>query len=113
MTHNLAPFAAVNALINQGVSQLLSNATATWQGTGHAFGVVFKRGQDEGYLPEAVTAVTHTVSMCVANAPGLAEGSCGLRINGQACRVTGPVVPDASGWATFPVVLTEGAHAGP
>lgn len=113
MTHNLAPFAAVNALINQGVSQLLSNATATWQGTGHAFGVVFKRGQDEGYLPEAVTAVAHTVSMCVVNAPGIAEGSQGLCINNQPCRVTGPVVPDASGWATFPVVLTEGAHAGP
>ncbi|MEZ2740861.1 hypothetical protein [Comamonas jiangduensis] len=113
MTHNLAPFAAVNALINQGVSQLLSNATATWQGTGHAFGVVFKRGQDEGYLPEAVTAVTHTVSMCVVNAPGIAEGGQGLCINNQPCRVTGPVVPDASGWATFPVVLTEGAHAGP
>lgn len=113
MTHNLAPFAAVNALINQGVSQLLSNATATWQGTGHAFGVVFKRGLDEGYLPEAVTAVTHTVSMCVVNAPGIAEGSQGLCINNQPYRVTGPVVPDASGWATFPVVLTEGAHAGP
>lgn len=90
-----------------------ANATATWQGAGHAFGVVFKRGQDEGYLPEAVTAVAHTVSMCVVNAPGIAEGSQGLCINNQPCRVTGPVVPDASGWATFPVVLTEGAHAGP
>jgi len=105
MAHNLAPFAAVNALINQGVSQLLSNATATWQGSGHAFGVVFKRGVDEGYMPDAVTAVSHTVSMCVANAPGIAEGSTGLRINGQACTVMGTVVPDASGWATFSVQL--------
>lgn len=107
MTHKLAPFAAAQSLINQGVGQLLSNATATWQGGGHAFGVIFRRGGDQGFMPEAVTAVTHTVSMCVANAPGLAEGCCGLRINGQACRVTGPVVPDASGWATFPVAFGE------
>lgn len=108
MSHNLAPFAAVNTLINQGVSQLLSNATATWQGGGHAFGVIFKRGADEGYMPEAVTAVTHTVSMCVVNAPGIAEGSNGLRINGQECTVLGAVVADASGWATFPVQLNGG-----
>ncbi|WP_312568262.1 hypothetical protein [Comamonas sp.] len=113
MAHNLVPFAAVNALINQGVSQLLSNATATWQGSGHAFGVVFKREQADGYMSEAVTAAIHTVSLCVANAPGIAEGSEGLRINGQVTRITGPVVPDASGWATFPIVFTEGAHAGP
>ena len=113
MAHNLAPFAVVNALINQGVSQLLSNATGTWQGSGHAFGVVFKREVADGYMPEVVTAAMHTVSMCVGNAPGIAEGSEGLRINGQATRITGPVVPDASGWATFPIVFTEGAHAGP
>ena len=58
---------------------------------------------------EAVTAVRNTVSMCVANAPGIAEGSKGLCINGQHCVVSGPVVPDASGWATFPVFF-EGAH---
>lgn len=108
MSHNLAPFAAVNALINQGVSQLLSNATATWQGGGHAFGVVFKRGADEGYMPDAVTAVSHNISMCVANAPGIAEGSKGLCINGQACVVMGAVVADASGWATFPIAFDKG-----
>lgn len=113
MSHNLAPFAAVEALINQGVSQLLSNATATWQGGGHVFGVVFKRGADDGFMPDAVTAVSHTVSMCVANAPGIAEGSTALRINGQPVRVTGAVVPDASGWATFAVVMEGGAHVGP
>lgn len=108
MSQHLAPFAAVNSLINQGVSQLLSNATATWQSGGHAFGVIFKRAADEGYMPGAVTAVAHTVSMCVANAPGIAEGSTGLRINGQECAVLGAVVADASGWATFPVQLNGG-----
>ena len=38
MTASLAPFAAVDALIAQGVGQALSNATATWHG-GPAFGV--------------------------------------------------------------------------
>lgn len=108
MLRNLAPFAAVNALINQGISQLLSNATATWQSGGHAFGVVFKRGVDEGFMPDAVTAVSHTISMCVANAPGIAEGSTGLRINGQTCTVMGAVVADASGWATFSVHIDGG-----
>lgn len=108
MTHNLAPFAAVDALINQGVSQLLSNATATWQGGGQAFGVIFQKGADQGFVDGVVTAVRHSISMCVANAPGIAEGSKGLRINGQHCVVNGPVVPDASGWATFPVFF-EGA----
>lgn len=109
MTQSLAPFAAVSTLINQGVSQLLSNATATWQGGGHAFGVVFKRGVEEGFMPGAVTGISHTISMCVANAPGIAEGSTGLRINGQLCTVTGAVVPDASGWATFSIAFAGGS----
>lgn len=41
MLASTAPFAQVDALINQGVSQLLANATASWQG-GKPFGVVFK-----------------------------------------------------------------------
>lgn len=109
MTQNLAPFAAVGALINQGVSQLLSNATATWQGGGQAFGVIFQKGTDDGFVDGVVTTVRHTVSMCVANAPGIAEGCKGLRINGQLCVVNGAVVPDASGWATFPIFFEWGS----
>ena len=104
MLASTAPFAAVDALINQGVSQTLANATASWQG-GKPFGVVFNRTPLDGYLDHAVTTDRQTVAMCVANAPGIAEGSTGLLIGGQPCQITGPVVADASGWATFPIVF--------
>lgn len=104
MLASTAPFAAVDALINQGVSQTLANATASWQG-GKPFGVVFNRTPLDGYLDHTVTIDRQTVAMCVANAPGIAEGSTGLLIGGQPCQVTGPVVADASGWATFPIVF--------
>ena len=104
MLASTAPFAAVDALINQGVSQTLANATASWQG-GSSFGVIFNRAPLDGYLDHAVTTDRQTVAMCVANAPGIAEGSTSLLIGGQPCQITGPVVADASGWATFPIVF--------
>ena len=104
MLASTAPFAAVDALINQGVSQTLANATASWQG-GTSFGVIFNRAPLDGYLDHAVTTDRQTVAMCVANAPGIAEGSTSLLIGGQPCQITGPVVADASGWAVFPIVF--------
>ena len=104
MQANLAPFAAVDALINQGISQTLANALASWQG-GQCFGVLFNRAPLEGYLDNAVTTDRQTVAMCVANAPGIAEGSLDLVIDGQPCQVTGAVTADASGWAAFPIVF--------
>ena len=104
MLASTAPFAAVDALINQGVSQTLANATASWQG-GSSFGVIFNRAPLDGYLDHAVTTDRQTVAMCVANAPGIAEGSTSLLIGGQPCQITGPVVADASGWAVFPIVF--------
>ena len=98
--------------MNRAVERALANATGCWNG-GAPFGVLLDQVQDEGFMGEAVTAVRHTVSLCVANAPGIAEGSQLLTVTGQACRITGPVVPDAGGWATFPIVFTEGADAGP
>ena len=47
MLASTAPFAAVDALINQGVSQTLANATASWQG-GPSFGVIFNRAPLDG-----------------------------------------------------------------
>ena len=111
MTQQLAPFADVEALINQGVAQMLSNATATWNG-GAPFGVMLGREADTGFMPEVVTADRYAVSMCVANAPGIAEGSTGLCVNGRPVRVSGAVIPDASGWATFPIVFEGATDAG-
>lgn len=100
----LNPFAHLEARVNASVQRCLSNATATWQG-GQPFGVIFDRSQLEGFMGDAVTGVSRTVSLCVANTPGIAEGSTALVVSGQPCEVTGPVVADASGWATFPIVF--------
>lgn len=104
MSHNLAPFAAVNALINQGVSQHLANATCVFKG-GQSFGVIFERAPKDalgivgGYAPSC--------SFCMANAPGVEQGA-QLVIDGQPFEVVCPVEPDASGWATLQ--LREVAH---
>ena len=99
----MTAFARSIARLNASVERRLANAIGTWEG-GEEFGVLFDRGQDEGFMEDAVTAVRHTVSMCVANAPGIAEGSAGLSVDGVVHLVSGPVVPDAGGWATFTVI---------
>ena len=88
---------------NAAVLRHLANASASWQG-GTEFGVLLDVEAGDGFS-EAVTAVRRSVSLCVANAPGIAEGSMALVLAGQPCEVTGPVVADASGWATFPIVF--------
>lgn len=93
------------ARLNAVVERRLADSVATWN-DGERFGVVFDRGQDDGFMEGVVTAVRHTVSMCVANAPGIAEGSTGLSVDGLEYLVTGPVVPDSGGWATFTVMPT-------
>lgn len=109
MLPSQAPFAAVQALLNQGVGQLLSNASGAWHG-GPPFALLWDTQQqdDGGYLTDAATIVVHTVSLCVANCPGIAEGSTGLTVGGKSCRITAPVVPDAGGWASFTVTFPGG-----
>lgn len=109
MLPSQAPFAAVQALLNQGIGQLLSNASGAWHG-GPPFALLWDTQQqdDGGYLTDAATIVVHTVSLCVANCPGIAEGSTGLTVDGKTCRVTAPVVPDAGGWASFTVTFPGG-----
>ena len=54
----------------------LANASGAWHG-GPTFALLWDTQQqdDGGYLTDAATIVTHTVSLCVANCPGIAEGS--------------------------------------
>lgn len=105
MLQSLAPFAAAQALLDQGVGQLLSNATATWQG-GLPFGVLHDVTMATDGFSGVATVTLHTVSLCTANTPGIAEGSTALTVDGKPCRITGAVVPDAGGWASFPIVFT-------
>lgn len=108
----MSAFAGRLLRMNRTVERALSDAMGTWN-DGYQFGVLLDQELEDGFMDGSVTAVRKTVSLCVVNTPGIAEGSSALHINGQPCRITGPVVPDAGGWATFPIVFTEGAHAGP
>lgn len=105
----LAPFAAVEALINQGVSGLLSNALATYQG-GEPFAVVFDSGQAAMFGDGGMAAdlPDFSVSFDLAHAPGLAEGGV-LTIGGTVYTVAGGVQPDSSGWVErVPLALLRG-----
>ncbi|RYF82072.1 MAG: hypothetical protein EOO29_08390 [Comamonadaceae bacterium] len=92
----LAPFAAVEALINRGFEAMLTNAVATFAG-GEPFSVAFdtRPVSFEGM----VEAVGPAASFALAKAPGLALDSV-LQINGQPYVVVGGLTPDASGWVT-------------
>ena len=107
----LAPFAAIEQMVDTAVISVLANATASWQG-GPAFGVIFDSSEGGRFISDApMTAVRCTVSLCSANCPGIAEGSAGLTVGGKPCRVTSPVVPDAGGWASFTVTFPSGPPA--
>ncbi|MDY0105307.1 MAG: hypothetical protein RBS27_01435 [Giesbergeria sp.] len=96
----LAPFAAINDMLNLSVSSALANATAQHNG-GAAFGLLLDRTPTDPF-GGAVSTAQLQVSFCVANAPGLVEGG-ELVINGVAHIVASPVEPDAGGWVTLPV----------
>ena len=100
----LAPFAAAEALVNQGIAQHLANAVATFNG-GEPFGVLFDRKAADPYGTGEVDATAYTASFCVANAPGLARGG-QLSIDGAAYRVASDVQPDASGWVYIDLFKT-------
>ena len=109
--HAPDPFKRAHDRANAAVLRHLANASGSWRGGGE-FGVIWDTEEGDGFS-EAVTSVRHTISMNVAVASGISEGSTELMVNGHPCRVTGPVVPDSSGWATFPIVFVEPSHVGP
>ncbi len=92
---SLAPFAALEARVNSAVQARLANATATYQG-GEQFGVILDRSASDSF-GNAVDAAQITVAYCVANTPGVREGS-ELVVGGVPHKVVGPVQPDAGGW---------------
>ena len=96
---SLAPFAALEARVNNAVQARLANATATYQG-GQPFGVILDREASDPF-GAAVDVAQITVAYCVVNTPGVREGS-ELVVDGVTHKVAGPVQPDAGGW----VVLT-------
>lgn len=88
------------ARINGAVERAHANASATYQG-GEPFGVLFDRTASDPY-GQAVDVAALSVGYCVANTPGVREGS-ELVIDGVLHVVTGPVQPDAGGWVSLSV----------
>lgn len=86
------------ARINGAVERAHANATATYQG-GEPFGVILDREEADTYAP-AVDVAQISVAYCVANTPGVREGS-ELVVNGVVHKVIGPVQPDAGGWVVL------------
>lgn len=98
---SLAPFAALEARVNRAVEHRLANATAAYQGS-EPFGVIFDRSASDPF-GAAVDVAAITVAYCVANTPGVREGS-ELDIAGWGVHVvTGQVQPDAGGWVVLAV----------
>lgn len=97
---SLAPFATLEARVNNAVQARLANATAVHLG-GEPFGVLLDRTSADPF-GGAVDTAALTVAYCIANTPGIAEGS-ELAINGTAHIVNGQVQPDAGGWVVLSV----------
>ena len=102
-----APFAAVDALISEGMESLLTDSTATYQG-GQPFGVIMERGQTDAFGGGGVVVDAPEVacSFHIRHTPGLTEGG-ELVINGVRHRVGQGVQPDSSGWVTVQVFAAE------
>lgn len=96
----LAPFADREARLNRAVEVHLSNASAVYLG-GEPFGVTFARKAADPYAG-AVDTAQHTCSFCIANTPGLHEGS-ELVINGTTYVVATGVQPHAGGWVDLDI----------
>lgn len=97
---NTAPFASAMHMLNASVPAVLANATATYQG-GAPFGVLFDRTASAPF-GQAVDVAALEVGYCVANTPGVREGS-ELVIDGVVHVVIGQVQPDAGGWVNLSV----------
>ncbi|CAM3328370.1 hypothetical protein [Polaromonas hydrogenivorans] len=96
----LAPFADIDALINQGCAATLANAVASYQG-GALFGVILDSASADPFNG-VVDAASRTCGFDSAHAPGIAEGHV-LVIGGSAYRVAGGTVPDETGWLRLQV----------
>lgn len=97
---SIAPFAAIELRLNRAVQARLANASAVYQG-GEAFGVLFDRTAQAPF-GEALDAAQPSAAFCIANTPGLTQGS-ELAIDGVVHIVAGQVQPDAGGWVVVDV----------
>ena len=95
-----APFASLQARVDNIIVSRLANAQAEFAG-GSPFGVLFERAPADPF-GGAVDAASHVAEFCIANTPGIAQGS-ELLINGVTYVVAGSVQPDAGGWVSLAI----------
>ena len=96
----LAPFADIDALINQGCAATLANGRASYKG-GLPFNVIFERAPADSF-DGTVNASARTCAFEAALAPGIAEGH-ELQINGMVFLVSSGAEPDETGWVELRV----------
>lgn len=103
------PFDAAQDLVTQGVQQHLANATVSLVAGGPSVSALYDCGTPpDSPFQAAATVSRHTLSLCIVNLGDVAEGDELIVTTrqwpeGQRCRITTPVEPDAGGWATFSV----------
>lgn len=113
----LPAFAMLHQRLNSAVQQRLSNALVQRTPGGPAWAAMYDVALPErSPFADAATVPQHTVSLWLAGLGSLAEGEQIVLTTpqwpaGQPCRITTPVVADASGWATFDVVPLPPAPA--
>lgn len=113
----LAPFAVLESRLNGAVQQRLSNATVQLAPGAPAWAASYAVQLPEGSpFADVASVPVHTLSMWLSGIGDLAEGGELIVTTrawpaGQRCRITTPVVPDASGWATFDMVLLPPVEA--
>lgn len=98
MTHNLAPFAAVNALINQGVQQSLADAICSVDG-GRPFAALYHCKPTQAL--DIYSGNAPTLSFALDCAPSVGQGSVVVVQSVGRFEVTQPVEHDATGWVTL------------
>lgn len=103
-------FDAVQNMVNLGVTQHLSNATVQRTAGGPALAASYALEQPDGSpFVEVATVAQHVISMWLAGFDDLAEGEVIILTTsrwpgGKTFRISAPVQPDVSGWASFTVV---------
>lgn len=111
------PFHAIDGLLSNACSGYLANALVQRTEDGPAWAAMYDVALPErSPFADAATVPQHTVSLWLAGLGSLAEGEQIVLTTpqwpaGQPCRITTPVVADASGWATFDVVPIPPAPA--
>ena len=107
----LPAFAAIESMVNEGVTATLSNAMLQLTVDGVAWACSYEASRPDGSpFADLATTLVHSVSVWMADGEdALKEGATVILTttkwpSGKACRITSEVDIDATGWAHFDVM---------